>query len=340
LKKSGHLEHYTFALITTGLIMLASIIFGGPTALIPIIALALIEITFSFENAVINSQILGTMNQFWQKMFLTVGIAVAVFGVRLILPLVLVSTTAGHSFSEVLNLALHQPDVYAEELTSAYPIIAAFGGVFLLMIGLRFFGEKKEVIWLDAVEGRLADFNQPWWFSLAGAGAAIAIIYFYLAPGDKQIALAGIYGAITFMVVKFISELLTKSTRGGKSFTEGSHGHGLLQFIYLELLDASFSFDGVIAAFAITKDVILIAAGLGIGALFVRAITVNLLKKGTITQYRYLVHGAHYAILALAILLLTGIRHEIPELITGVLGLAIIGTAFESSRRYNRTRTA
>src|SRR4030095_4095723 len=121
----------------------------------PLLALAVIEVTFSFENAVINSQVLGGMNKFWRTVFLTVGIAIAVFGVRLVLPLILVSATTDSSLSHVVGLALNNPDEYAHELESAYPVIAAFGGVFLLMIGLRFFGEKKEVLWLDSVEAPL-----------------------------------------------------------------------------------------------------------------------------------------------------------------------------------------
>lgn len=334
-KKTNTLQYYSFALTVTFAIMVAAVIFGGPGALLPITALALIEITFSFENAVINSQVLGSMNRFWQRIFLTIGIAFAVFGVRLLLPLVLVSVTAGHTLTSVLDLALNKPDIYAEELKSAYPVIAAFGGVFLLMIGLRFFSEKKDVTWIGTVENPLNDFDQPWWVSTGGAVAAILIIYKFLAHGESRIVTAGILGAVTFLVVKLIGELIMKLGRSNERFAEGSHSHGLIQFIYLELLDASFSFDGVIAAFAITKEVVLIAAGLGIGAMYVRSMTVHLLKQGTLSDYRYLVHGAHYAILALAVLLLTSIRHEIPEVITGLLGLLIIASAFISSRRYN-----
>ncbi len=326
------LEHYTFAFVITAIIMLLALLFGGGQALVPIVALAAIEITFSFENAVINSEVLSTMHRFWRLMFLTVGIAIAVFGVRLLLPLLLVSLTAGHSMSAVLDSALHHPEVYAQELEAAYPIIAAFGGVFLLMIGLRFFGEKKDVLWINGIESPVAAFNQPWALTIGGASLALAAIYFILDPGDKRTLMAGLLGALTFIAVKAVSRLLL---RGSKN----THNHGLMQFIYLELLDASFSFDGVIAAFAITKEIILIAAGLGIGALYVRSMTVHLLKAGTLKQYRYLIHGAHYAIAALAILLLAGIRYHIPEGLTGVLGLVIIGLAFQSSRQHNRTQT-
>src|SRR6187200_1266526 len=98
------LKYYYLALILTGLIAGGTLVFAGPASLLPLMALAVIEITFSFENAVINSQVLAGMSRIWQTMFLTVGIAVAVFGVRLALPLVLVSGTTGHSLAEVMNL--------------------------------------------------------------------------------------------------------------------------------------------------------------------------------------------------------------------------------------------
>ncbi len=338
-KYSGFLRHYYVAFAVSGIIFLATAILGGVSSLLPLIALAVIEVTFSFENAVINSQVLSGMNKFWRTVFLTVGIAIAVFGVRLILPLVLVSSSTGSTLAHVLDLALNQPDLYAEELHDAYPVIAAFGGVFLLMIGLRFFGEKREVMWLDRVEAPLAVYNQPWWVSISGASIATLIIYFVMAPGDKRVAAAAIAGALTFMVIKVISSLLLRrKLKAGHNSLEAHGWAAFMQFMYLELLDASFSFDGVIAAFAITKDVLLIAAGLGIGALYVRSITVHLLKRQTLTHYRYLIHGAHYAITSLAIMLIASMRFHIPEVITGLMGLIIIGLSFESSRRHNAHR--
>src|SRR3989344_8149638 len=201
------------------------------------------------------------------------------------------------------------------------------------MVGLRFFGEKRSVRWLNGLEAPLGEFNQPWWVSVVGALFAVSIIYTVLAPGDVKLALAGALGGATFLAVKLISQLLIG--RESKS-DHRTHRHGLSQFLYLELLDASFSFDSVIAAFAITKDIVLIIAGLAIGAVFVRSMTLQLLREGTLREYRYLVHGAHYAILALATLLLAGIKFDIPEAVAGVIGILIIATAFEASRRHNK----
>lgn len=323
---------FNFAMAATAAIVIGSIIFSGWQALLPISVLAAIEIIFSFENAVINSQVLATMRRIWRVVFLTIGILIAVFLVRAILPLLLVSTTIDQSLSQVWDLAFNQPEQYAIELKEAYPIIAAYGGVFLLMVGLRFFGERRNVRWLNGLEAPLGEFNQPWWISITGAIFAVTVIYTVLTPGDAGIAVAGALGAITFMGVKLLSKLLIGRDTKRQN---GTHFHGISQFLYLELLDASFSFDSVIAAFAITTNVVLIMAGLAIGALFVRSMTIQLLKEGTLRDYRYLVHGAHYAILALAALLLAGIRFDIPEAVAGIIGILIIFTAFQSSRKHN-----
>ena len=102
-------------------------------------------------------------------------------------------------------------------------------------------------------------------------------------------------------------------------------------FLYLEVLDATFSFDGVIGAFAITSDPVIIAIGLGIGAMYIRSLTVFLVRKGTLGEYVYLEHGAQWAIGALAVVLLVTIKYEVPEVVTGLIGVGFIGAALVSS---------
>ena len=111
---------------------------------------------------------------------------------------------------------------------------------------------------------------------------------------------------------------------------------GLASFLYLEVLDASFSFDGVIGAFAITKDVVIIMLGLGIGALFVRSITIYLVKHETLSAYRYLDHGAHYAVGALATIMMLSMHFHVPEVITGLIGILFISAGIWSSVRHNK----
>lgn len=111
---------------------------------------------------------------------------------------------------------------------------------------------------------------------------------------------------------------------------------GIAGFLYLEVLDASFSFDGVIGAFAITNDVIVIMIGLAIGAMFVRSMTIYLVNKGTLSDFIYLEHGAHYAIGALAIIMLLSTRFHVPEIITGLIGVAFIVLSVFNSIQYNK----
>ena len=102
------------------------------------------------------------------------------------------------------------------------------------------------------------------------------------------------------------------------------------------MLDASFSFDGVIGAFAITSDVVIIMLGLAIGAMFVRSMTIYLVEKGTLDEFIYLEHGAHYAIGALAIIMLMSMHFHIPELVTGLIGVAFIGWSLWASIVHRR----
>ena len=111
-------------------------------------------------------------------------------------------------------------------------------------------------------------------------------------------------------------------------------------FLYLEVLDASFSFDGVVGAFAITSNVLTIAVGLGVGAFFVRELTVWLVRHDTLSEFVYLEHGAHYAIGVLAVLLAVSLSHEIPELITGLAGVGFIGLSLWSSLRRRKLEMA
>ncbi len=104
----------------------------------------------------------------------------------------------------------------------------------------------------------------------------------------------------------------------------------------LEVLDASFSFDGVIGAFALSQNLFVIAIGLGIGAMYVRTMTIMLVERGTLSQYRYLEHGAFYAILALSVIMFTQTLIHIPEAITSLGGAVLIGVALLASIRWNR----
>ncbi|MBM4831113.1 DUF475 domain-containing protein [Actinospica acidiphila] len=352
---------WSFAVTALGLV--AAFLFGGWTAFGIVAILSILEISLSFDNAVVNAGILKKMNAFWQKIFLTVGILIAVFGMRLVFPVVIVAISAQLGPIEAVDLALSDKDRYQELVTDAHPAIAAFGGMFLLMIFLDFIFEDREIKWLAWLERPLAKLGKVDMLSVCIALIILLISAMTFATHAHQhggthvdkaetVLLAGIAGLITYMIVGGLSgyfedkleeeeqehEEEEKAAREGKpkSAIALAGKAAFFMFLYLEVLDASFSFDGVIGAFAITNDIVLMALGLGIGAMYVRSLTVYLVRQGTLDDYVYLEHGAHYAIGALAMILLVTIQYEINEIITGLIGVVLIGASFWSSVRRNK----
>lgn len=321
-------------LLTVVSVILAGI-FVSPAASLTMIVLIAIEVAFSFDNAVVNAKILQHMSRIWQQIFLTIGMIVAVLGMRLVFPILIVVITAGLGWGQVIDLALNHPTEYARHLEEAHPSISAFGGGFLLTLALYFlFDKHRRETWWTVVEEFFQKFHGYWWLAPLSALAIIALVAALPANHHPETTLrAGILGVAVYTAVHQFIALLDKKqsalTRGAKRTGWAAFG----AFLYLELLDASFSFDGVLGAFAITNNVILIAAGLGVGALWVRTLTIQLVRHESLAQYRYLEHGAHYAILALALALLAGLVREIPEVVTGFVGIVIILGAFQASRK-------
>lgn len=305
----------------------------GPAALGTTIILVIIEVVFSFDNAIINAKILERLSPAWQTAFLTIGIVIAIFGMRLLFPLVIVALAAYLGLGDVWNLALNHPHEYAEKLHLAHPLIAAFGGAFLLLLALEFFiNGRHETLWWGPVEKQFKKL-QSIWLPTAIAAAVVLLLAWLHHEHGSEIWRAGLLGVATFVVVQLATALLSRNQPKGKHLT-GWAAFSL--FMYLQVLDASFSFDGVIGAFAITDVVILIAAGLGIGALWVRSMTIFMVRRGTLGQYRYLEHGAYYTIAVLAAALLLSLFVEVPDVITGVIGLGIISGAIVASVQARR----
>ncbi|MDF3308236.1 DUF475 domain-containing protein [Rhodococcus sp. T2V] len=354
---------WSFAVTIVSLIIAA--IYGGPQAVMLVVILSILEVSLSFDNAVINATVLRRMSEFWQKIFLTVGIVIAVFGMRLVFPLVIVWLASGLGPVAALDLALnppadgasHFPDgspSYETLLTDAHPQIAAFGGMFLLMLFLGFIFEEREITWLSWLEKPLARIGKLDQLEVVVAGALLLLTAAYIAPEDtvSTVMISGVLGMVTYIAVNGLGELFntpeegdedagTTTSGGPTALAKATGKAGFFLFLYLEVLDASFSFDGVIGAFAITSDPIIIALGLGfVGAMFVRSITVFLVRKGTLSDYVYLEHGAHWAIGALAFILLVSIGVHVNENITGLVGVALIGAAFISSIVRNRKAAA
>jgi hypothetical protein len=310
---------------------------GGFSALFLAAVLSVLEVSLSFDNAVVNALVLKKMTPLWQHRFLTWGIAIAVFGMRLVFPLALVGVMAHINPIDALVLAATKPDEYAKIMISAHVPIASYGGAFLMMVALKyFFDEAKEVHWIRAIERPIAKLGR-----IEAVSLGITIIFLYSftqlqAESEKMSFLvSGLWGLITYIIVDGIGAFLHapgEDETGGHDLHKASMG----MFLYLEVLDASFSFDGVVGAFAITHNLFIIMIGLGIGAMFVRSLTIMLVDKGTLTEFRYLEHGAFYAIGILALIMFAGTIYHIPEVFTGLIGAGLIGLSLWSSISYNK----
>ncbi|MGV9845314.1 DUF475 domain-containing protein [Streptomyces fungicidicus] len=357
------LKTFRWAFAVTALGLVAGVLYDGWTALGLVAILAVLEVSLSFDNAVINAGILKRLNAFWQRMFLTIGILIAVFGMRLLFPIVIVTVSARLAPSQAVHLALTDKDRYQQLVTDAHPAIAAFGGMFLLMIFLDFIFEDRETKWLGPLERPLSRLGRIDMLSVCLALCVLLVTSLTFAAHAHQhggthadkaqtVLVSGIAGLITYLVVGGLSgffegRLADEESRRQREERSGGTGGGgsalalsgraaFFTFLYLEVLDASFSFDGVIGAFAITNDIVLMALGLGIGAMYVRSLTVYLVRQGTLDDYVYLEHGAHYAIGALALILLVSIQYQINDVVTGLIGVTLIGASFYSSVRRNR----
>ncbi|MEV6795643.1 DUF475 domain-containing protein [Streptomyces sp. NPDC051320] len=358
------LKTFGWSLVITVIGFAVAVIYDGWTALGIVAILGILEISLSFDNAVINAGILKKMNAFWQKIFLTVGVLIAVFGMRLVFPVVVVAISAKINPIEAVKLAVNEKDHYQQLVTDAHPSIAAFGGMFLMMIFLDFIFEDRDVQWLRWIERPLAKLGKVDMLSVCIALIVLLVSSMTVAAHAHQhggvhadkaqtVLISGIAGLITYLVVGglsgFFENRLEEEEEREQEAEEEARKSGssvaavvlagkaaFFMFLYLEVLDASFSFDGVIGAFAITNDIVLMALGLGIGAMYVRSLTVYLVRQGTLDDYVYLEHGAHYAIGALSGILLVTIQYEINEVITGLVGVVLIAWSFWSSVRRNR----
>ena len=312
---------------------------GWLTAVFLMLVLSIMEISLSFDNAVVNASILKDMDEKWQQRFLTVGILIAVVGMRLIFPIAIVAIATGLGTMDVMNMALQQPQDYARHLNESHTAIASFGGMFLLLVFLSFmFDSDKEVHWLEIFEEKMRALGKLEVISILIALITLFAMQSLLPVDDTErltILVAGLAGIVLYIAVSSL-DVFFESDKQGDAAVNTVKRSGAMAFLYLEVLDASFSFDGVIGAFAITSDIVIIMLGLAVGAMFVRSLTIDLVHKGTLDEYIYLEHGAHYGIGALAIIMLLSIHFHISEIITGLIGISFISFALYSSIRYRR----
>lgn len=327
-------------LFTAIAIILCYMAAGIPGAIMAMI-LGVLETSLSVDNAVVNSKILKNMDEVWKRRFLTWGMLIAVFGMRIVFPILIVWATSSMGLIESVVLPFKDPVQYAATLTAAHISIAGFGGTFLLMVFLSFFldGDKEEH-WIPGFEHGLAWFSvktNSIFVSLAVLTTFTAAIVYYASthitnPVDVHTFLmTSMYGAVTYIGVQLFGELFEAPEAGVTIAKTGFAG-----FLYLEILDASFSFDGVIGAFAVTNNIIIIALGLGIGAMFVRSLTIMMVDKDTLGTFKYLEHGAFWSIGVLAACMFVGTFHHVSEIFTGLSAAAILALAMLHSIHENR----
>lgn len=299
------------------------------------LVLGVMETSLSFDNAVVNATVLENWDEKWRQRFIVWGIPIAVFGMRLVFPLAIVALIAGLGPIAVISMAVNNPAEYARILTSSHHQVAGFGGAFLLMLGIQYFTQEKQTYWWEAVESRFAKLGDLHMIEAGITALIVLVIGSFLGTHGAEFIFAGIAGLVMFIFAKGLGDLLGggEDSGGGKKIVKA----GAAGFLYLELLDASFSFDGVIGAFAITNNIFIITLGLAIGAFFVRSLTIFLVDKGTLTEYRYLEHGAFWAILVLAGIMFTSVFIQVPEIITGLLGASLIGLSLWHSIQANKT---
>jgi hypothetical protein len=303
---------------------------SGLQALFIAILLMILEVTLSFDNAVVNARVLKHMSEKWRQRFLTWGIAIAVFGTRFIFPILIVAVSVAMSPWAVATLALFEPEAYGHLLEGARYAIYSFGAAFLLMVSLKyFFDEAKEVHWIHVIERHLVKLGRIEALEIGIALLVLFLLSFLVPQKEAALVLAsGIVGIVLFIAMEGLTSSFSRKVTQGIAAASG-----LSLFLYLEVLDAAFSLDSVVGAFALTSSIPIIVAGLGIGAYFVRSFTMYFVEKDTLSTLLYLEHGAHWAIFGLSASMFAGLVYHVPEPITGVIGLAFVLAAYYSSVR-------
>jgi len=311
----------------------------GFTCIFIALVLAILEISLSFDNAVVNAMKLEGMSPKWRHRFITWGILIAVFGMRFLFPLLVVAIFAKLNILTVLDMAFNNVNQYAHYLEQTHAPIVTFGGAFLMMLFMDYFTEKdKNIHWLTPIETRVQKLHRFRGICTFVTICSIFLIMPKIIPSMREtVFLSGIAGILIYLCIDGLAEWLEKRQEArAKLCADTVKCSGLVGFLYLELIDASFSLDGVLGAFALSKDILIITIGLFIGAMFVRSLTIMLVEKKTLNQYLYLEHGAHWAIGTLSVLMFISTFHEIPEVVTGLLGLVFILSAFVSSILHNK----
>lgn len=297
------------------------------SAILIIIGLALFEGISSFDNAIINAEVLGTVGKKARKWFLTWGLFFGVFVVRGVLPFLILWAAAPSLGASGTFLATFQDNVAVKTaLETAAPILLAGGGVFLIFLFFHWlFLEPKKY----GFPGERYLHSQGIWF-YAIVSIMLAVITWYALKINPMMAFGAIIGSTAFFI-----------THGFKQQAEQSeeklvHGKGdmsdISKILYLEVIDMTFSIDGVLGAFAFTLAIPLILVGNGFGALIVRYFTINNIER--VQKYVYLKNGAMYSVLFLGLIMLAGaFGIHVPHWLAPITTFASVGYFFLKSKK-------
>jgi uncharacterized protein len=290
-----------------------------------VIGLIVFEIVNSIDNAIVNAHVLKTMSALWQRRFLIIGIFTSVFLVRFLLPVIIVWLSVPNlGLSDILLAFTGESQVAAIAIESEKALILMFGAVFLLYLYFHWlFLEKKDPLF---IERYLKEKHGVWFFAFA---AIILVIIMYYARADPMIMLAAAIGSATFFILYGLKETAEKGERN----LSGNGGlSDFSKFAYLEVLDATFSFDGVIGAFAFTINLLLILIGIGIGAIVVRELTIKGIEQ--VAKYKYLKNGAMTSIGFLGLFMLAeSFGVDLPSYVPIFVTLILVGSAFYKSKQ-------
>lgn len=292
--------------------------------LLVVVGLILFEVITSIDNAVINAEVLSTMSQRARRWFLVWGFLFAVFIVRGFLPLLIVfvaNPQLGLIGALFATFSSDPEVVKAIEETS--PILLMGGGVFLVFLFFHWlFLEPKN---FGLRPEKFFQAQGAWFFAIVSV--LLCIIVWFALQVSTLMAFAAVVGSTAFFIIhgfrQFAEEQEKKLLGGNMSDTS--------KIAYLEVLDSTFSIDGVIGAFAFTFSIPLILIGNGIGALVLRKLTVSNIER--IKRYKYLKNGAMYSILFLgSIMVLNAFGFHIPHWLSPAITFGSVGYFFFRSR--------
>ena len=292
-----------------------------------IAGLTLFEVINSIDNAIINSEVLSTMSARAKRWFLLWGILIAVFAVRGLLPiLILWSSSPQLGFVDVIVATLSSNPEIIQAVEESAPVLLIGGGVFLIFLFCHWiFLEPKQY----GLRGEATIERHGVWFYAAVSIILAAIVWFAIQTRPAM-AFGAVVGSTGFFITHGFKENAAQMERRMLSGTTSMSD--VSKLLYLEVIDTTFSIDGVLGAFAFTFSVPLILIGNGIGAIVVRELTVKNIEN--VKKYKYMKNGAMYSICVLGlIMVLDSFNVDIPSWVSPLVTFLIIGFFFYKSRK-------